>query len=248
VAVARLTDRQRRGGLFMPMHWSDAFAPAGRSNPLIGGHVDPVSGQPEFKHAPARLSAYRETWRGFLLSRRPMTAPTGADLIWRRTPQDAGHLHEFAGRGDEDEREAVLRAFAAGEGETLTMDDPATGSVRRAVLRGGRLEQALFLTVSGRLPPRDWLAGLLAQDALSQDDRMMLLAGRPAAPRADAGTLVCACLKVGAKTIVRAAKDGALDIDAVGAATGAGTNCGSCRPEIARLIAGHASQKVRDAA
>jgi assimilatory nitrate reductase catalytic subunit len=248
VAVARLTDRQRRGGLFMPMHWSDAFAPAGRSNPLIGGHVDPVSGQPEFKHAPARLSAYRETWRGFLLSRRPMTAPAGADLIWRRTPQDAGHLHEFAGRGDEEEREAVLRAFAAGEGETLTMDDPATGSVRRAVLRDGRLEQALFLTVSGRLPPRDWLAGLLAQDDLSRDDRMMLLAGRPAAPRADAGTLVCACLKVGAKTIVRAVEDGTLDLDAVGAATGAGTSCGSCRPEIARLIAGHASQKVRDAA
>jgi len=248
VAIARLTDRQRRGGLFMPMHWTDAFASSGRSNPLIGGHVDPVSGQPEFKHAPARLSAYRETWRGFLLSRRPKTAPAGADLIWRRTPQDAGQLHEFAGRGDEDERGAVLRAFAAGEGETLTMDDPTTGSVRRAVLKDGRLEQVLFLTVSGRLPPRDWLAGLLTQEVLSQDDRMMLLAGRPAAPRPDAGTLVCACLKVGAKTIVRAIGAGAHDLEAVGAATGAGSNCGSCRPEIARLIAGHANQKVRDAA
>ena len=72
VAVARLSDRQRRGSLFMPMHWTDAFAPQGRSNPLIGGHVDPVSGQPEFKHAPARLSAYRETWRGFFaVARRP---------------------------------------------------------------------------------------------------------------------------------------------------------------------------------
>ena len=72
---------------------------------------------------------------GFLLSRRPRRTPAGLDLVWRRTPQDAGHLREFAGRGDDEEREAVLRAFAVAEGETLTMDDAATGSVRRAVLK-----------------------------------------------------------------------------------------------------------------
>jgi assimilatory nitrate reductase catalytic subunit len=57
VAMARVTDRQRPGSLFMPMHWTDAFAPSGRSNSLIGPHVDPTSGQPEFKHSPARLTA-----------------------------------------------------------------------------------------------------------------------------------------------------------------------------------------------
>jgi assimilatory nitrate reductase catalytic subunit len=128
------------------------------------------------------------------------------------------------------------------------MDDAATGSVRRAVLKDGRLEQALLLTVSGRLPPRDWLAGLFAQDALSPEERMMLLAGRLAQPRPDAGSIVCACLRVGAKTIAAAIEAGADVVDAVAAATGAGTNCGSCRPEIARLVAGHAKQKVRDAA
>ncbi|MDB5460174.1 MAG: nitrate reductase catalytic subunit, partial [Caulobacteraceae bacterium] len=248
VAVARLTDRQRRGGLFMPMHWTDAFAPSGRANALIGGHVDPVSGQPEFKHVPAGITAYRETWRGFLLSREARRAPAGLDLVWRRTPQDAGHLHEFAGRGDKRERDAVLRAFADDASEILSMEDAATGSVRRAVLRDGRLEQALFLTVGGRLPPRDWLTGLLAEGALSPQDRMMLLAGRPAGPRADAGAIVCACLKVGARTIAAAVETGARDLDAVGAATGAGTNCGSCRPEIARLIARHAKRKVCDVA
>jgi assimilatory nitrate reductase catalytic subunit len=248
VAVARLTDRQRRKDLFMPMHWTDAFAPSGRSNPLIGSHVDPVSGQPEFKHAPARVSAYRETWRGFLVSRRTERTPAGLDLIWRRTPQDGGHLHEFAGRGDESERAAVVRAFAVADAETLTMDDEATGSVRRAVLRDGRLEQVLFLTQSGRLPVRDWLASLMAEEILSSDDRMMLLAGRPAAPRPETGPIICACLKVGARLIEAAIEGGADDADAVGAVTGAGTNCGSCRPEIARLIADHAKQKVRDAA
>src|SRR5690606_19573252 len=49
VVTARFTDRQRRGGLFLPMHWPDAFAPQGRANPLVEARLDPVSGQPEFK-------------------------------------------------------------------------------------------------------------------------------------------------------------------------------------------------------
>jgi assimilatory nitrate reductase catalytic subunit len=49
--------------------------------------------------------------------------------------------------------------------------------------------------------------------------------------------MVCACLKVGALTIGRAIAAGAQDVEAVGRVTGAGTNCGSCRPEILSLIA-----------
>jgi assimilatory nitrate reductase catalytic subunit len=237
VVVARLTDRQRRGALFMPMHWTEAFAPQGRVNPLVGAHLDAVSGQPEFKHAPARLSAYRETWRGFLLSRAPVAAPSGLALIWRRTPEDLCHLHEFAGRGGEDERAAVLGALLRGaNAEILSLDDAATGAVRRAVLREGRLEQALFIAVSGPLPPRGWLAARFSDSDVSPHDRAMLLAGRPAVPTPDAGPLVCACLKVGARTIDAAIAAGAQRVEAVAAATGAGSNCGSCRPEIARLL------------
>ena len=249
VAVARLTDRQRRGSLFMPMHWTDAFAPSGRSNPLIGAHVDPVSGQPEFKHAPARLSAYRETWRGFLITRSPQALPAGLDLIWRRTPQDDGQLHEFAGRGDQREREAFLDAFPISPGlEALSLEDPATGAQRRALLRSGRLEQVLFLSVTGRLPPREWLTSLFAQDQLSAADRMTLLAGRPSVPMPDMGPMVCACLKVGARKIEAAVAADACTVEAVGAATGAGTNCGSCRPEIARIIAANRKERAEHAA
>jgi assimilatory nitrate reductase catalytic subunit len=130
----------------------------------------------------------------------------------------------------------------------LSLEDPATGAVRRALLRQGRLEQVLFLTVSGRLPPRDWLAGLFAEPEVPAKDRVTLLAGRSAAPMPDAGPLVCACMKVGARKIQAAAVAGACSVDAVGAATGAGTNCGSCRPEIARLIAAHRPERVNDAA
>jgi assimilatory nitrate reductase catalytic subunit len=238
VVEVKISARQRPGSLFMPMHWTDAFAPQGRSNPLIGAHVDPQSGQPEFKHTPARISAYGPTWRGFLLAREAWTAPRGGDLIWRRSLRDACHLHEFAGRGDESERAAIARSLSRGApADVLSFEDPGGGGLRRAFVDERGVERILFMATSGRLPPRDWLASLFAAEALTPDMRAMLLAGRPTGPVVDVGAQVCACLRVGAKTIAAAIAEGARDVDGVGAATGAGTNCGSCRPEIARMIA-----------
>ncbi|CAN5216100.1 nitrate reductase [soil metagenome] len=237
VVLTRISDRQRTGGLFMPMHWTSAFAPSGRSNGLIGPHRDARSGQPEFKHSPARLSAYRETWRGFMVSRGAHPPPARTDLVWRRIPGEGRHLHEFAGRGDADERARVLAALCAdAAGEQINFEDAATGALRRAYLRDGRLERVLFITVAGRLPTRNWLGALFEAANLTPQDRMALLVGRPAGPVEDPGAPVCACLKVGSTAITKAALAGARSVDAVGQATGAGSNCGSCRPQIARLL------------
>jgi assimilatory nitrate reductase catalytic subunit len=237
VAVAKVSDSQRRGGLFMPMHWTDAFAPSGRANALVASHVDPTSGQPEFKHTPARVRAYRETWKGFFLSRSALISPVGTDLVWRRIPHDACQQHEFAGRGDAVERDALRKALTKGlAGELVSYEDPASGARRQAWVENGRLIAVLYMTTSGRLPPRDWLAELFGEEALTAEARSALLFGRPPGAPVDKGPMVCACLKVGAKAVNLAIAAGADTPDAVGAATGAGTNCGSCRPEIARMI------------
>jgi assimilatory nitrate reductase catalytic subunit len=243
IVTAKVTDRQRRGGLFLPMHWTDAYAAHGKCNPLIEADVDPTSGQPEFKHTPASLRPYGETWRGFLVSRDTWEAPAALDLVWRRTPFDGCQVLEFAGLGGAEEREAVLAALMAGaEGEVLSMDDPARGAQRRAVIRDGRPERVVALVEMGGLPARGWIADRFLDDALTLTDRVALLAGR-AADAVDVGALVCACLKVGAKTIDAAIAGGCATVEAVGAATGAGTNCGSCRPEIARMLAACTSKE-----
>ncbi|MFI4981146.1 MAG: molybdopterin oxidoreductase family protein, partial [Nevskiales bacterium] len=53
-AVARVNSsrEQRRGNLFLPIHWSDANAADARAGALVNPVVDPVSGEPEFKHTP----------------------------------------------------------------------------------------------------------------------------------------------------------------------------------------------------
>lgn len=247
VALARLSDRQRPGALFMPMHWTEAFAPHGRANPLVSARVDPRSGQPEFKHTPALVRPYRETWRGFFLARQAWRSPAALDLVWRRIPQGACQLHEFAGRGDEAERQRLRKALARGAGvDVLRFEDPAAGGLREAWIGAdGRLDRLLFFTTAGRLPPRDWLAELFAAETLDADARSALLIGRPPGRPLETGPIVCACRGVRADRIAAAVGAGAITLDAVAEATGAGSACGSCRPEIARLLP---AKEVRHAA
>ncbi|HET6969512.1 MAG TPA: molybdopterin-dependent oxidoreductase, partial [Phenylobacterium sp.] len=249
VVSAKLSDRQRPGSIFMPLHWSEAYAPAGRSNPLVARSRDARSGQPEFKHTPARVRPYRETWRGFLLAREAWSPPKGLNLVWRRIPQAGCQLHEFAGRGDVRERDAARKALVRGAPtDALRFEDAATGAVREAFLEADRLDRILFLTSSGQLPPRDWLAELFEADALTAQDRAALLIGRAPGRAIETGPVVCACRNVRATRIEAAIAAGAASVEAVGEATTAGTVCGSCRPEITRLLAAAQPSEVLHAA
>ncbi len=114
------------------------------------------------------------------------------------------------------------------------MEDPACGLHRAAALRDGKLLGAVLLGPDAALPPRAWLAALMAGDGpLAPAERAALLAGRqPGGP--PPSPLVCACHGVTAAAILGC---GARDVAGAGAATRAGTGCGSCRPEIATLLA-----------
>ncbi len=71
----------------------------------------------------------------------------------------------------------------------------------------------------------------------SDDQRRMLLSGKSTDGLASAGPIVCACFGVGRTTICDAIAAGARSAAEIGAQLKAGTNCGSCIPELKRLIA-----------
>jgi NAD(P)H-nitrite reductase large subunit len=53
-----------------------------------------------------------------------------------------------------------------------------------------------------------------------------------------AGPIVCACFSVGLATIRAAIETGAAaNVEGIGEALRAGTNCGSCLPELKRIVA-----------
>jgi assimilatory nitrate reductase catalytic subunit len=108
-------------------------------------------------------------------------------------------------------------------------------------LEGGKLAAVLFVTRDGALPPRDWLVAQLSEGVAAPT----LLAGRAPGPQVDRGAIVCACFDVRLKTILAAIADQHLaDVPAIGAALKAGTNCGSCRPALAKLLVTQGSAHV----
>src|SRR6201747_1496002 len=59
-----VSERQPRGRLFAPIHWSAENASAARVGALVGPFTDPFSGQPENKATPATFEAYDYAQRG----------------------------------------------------------------------------------------------------------------------------------------------------------------------------------------
>src|SRR5260221_563245 len=82
VLKVAITEEQRRGSLFTPIHWSDATASAARINDLVMPETDRYSGQPDAKATPASIAPVEFAFRGFALARRPISAPHGA--CWTR--------------------------------------------------------------------------------------------------------------------------------------------------------------------
>ncbi|MET3436755.1 molybdopterin-dependent oxidoreductase [Sphingomonas sp. 1185] len=218
---------QRPGELFVPIHWTDQTATGGRTGLLPRPLTDPYSGQPGFKRTPAAITPVATRWRGFvILSGEARATP---DCLWAtRVAIPGGWLWEVAGDGDPVALETMLP-----KGQRIEATDPARGSRRVAVIADGRLAAALFLTERGELPTRDWLIAQLSASEVAPT----VLAGRAPGAPVDRGAIVCACFDIGLRTIVAAIRDQQLaDVAAIGAALGAGTNCGSCRPALARLL------------
>jgi assimilatory nitrate reductase catalytic subunit len=69
----------------------------------------------------------------------------------------------------------------------------------------------------------------------------MVLSGRTADGLVETGPVICACFGVGLGVIRDAiASKSATDVEAIGKALRAGTNCGSCLPELKRIVHEHA--------
>jgi assimilatory nitrate reductase catalytic subunit len=108
---------------------------------------------------------------------------------------------------------------------------------RLALLRAGRLEAALFVADQPFAPALDWLKACFAEPKVAAADRRALLAGSPRTGSADQGSIVCVCFQVGVKRIREAMASGASSPQDIGRMLKAGTNCGSCLPEIRSMLA-----------
>ena len=125
-------------------------------------------------------------------------------------------------------------------------DDKAFGTYRAAAFVGGRIELCLFSGAFEDIVEWDAVKTLFAKDVVTADERRMLLSGRSGDGLGGGGPIVCACFGVGRNTIGDAIKAGACSAADIGAALKAGTNCGSCIPELKRMLAQAPQERARE--
>jgi assimilatory nitrate reductase catalytic subunit len=239
-----LSGESPRGSVFAPIHWTDANASHARVGALVNPSVDPISGEPEFKATPVRLEPFVVSWHGFALTR-DSVQPQG--VAWWAAAEGGGFRgYELAGRSVPHRWQTWARAAlgAAPAADWIDYEDSSAGTYRAALIFEDRLEACVYVSPRPAPPSRTWLESLIAKPTLSQADRASLLAGRSTDTRADPGATVCACFGVGRRTIEEAIAQGCRDPAALGRRLKAGTNCGSCLPELRRLVTeGTASAK-----
>ena len=165
VLRADLRHSQRRGEVFVPMHWTDAFASAGPIARTVTARTDPFSGQPALKSSRACITPVPTRFHGLLL--RHGSGPLPHGLHWTRIPVETGQLYRLAGLDAMPGGAAVadlVHALVppAPDVEWLELRDPARQVLRAAALRARTLHAALFLAADpAGLPRPDAIIPLL---------------------------------------------------------------------------------------
>jgi len=228
---ALVTDRQQRGQLFVPMHWTDQFASNGRVDTLVTGKTDPVSGQPALKMAQVHAEPVGVRLYGFLVA--AQKPALGTDY-WALAPAPHGYRAEIALFEEPADWSDFLADTFGTDAVFQSIRDERSGRRAFVLVENGRLLAALYTSPDPVLVSRQWAVDLLSETDLTAS---IVLAGRPGADRPDGGAIVCSCMGVGINTITEAVtRHGCTSVEAVGALTRAGTNCGSCRAEIRGIV------------
>jgi len=236
-AVLRVCIRpgQQRGSIFAPIHWSDATASDARVGALAMSETDPFPGQPELKATPARVEPVEFDYCGFALTRELIALPPGT--WFARVAVAGGHGVLFATNALPTRWHGLAEKLIADDTERAEYIDLPRGIVRIAAFRNGRIEACIFCGPAQNAPRWEIVRALFDAGILAERDRRLLLSGRSAEGMAETGPIVCACFGVGLEAIRRAITQGtAVNVAEIGRALRAGTNCGSCIPELQGIV------------
>lgn len=225
--LAGLDEGLREGEAFLPMHWTDSQCSQGAVNRLIAPVVDPLSGQPMFKQGRVQARAQPTRWEGLWCGRHEWREPVD---WWARRPLPEGNCTLLASWS---ESPAILWQRLGEQGRWLRL--PLKEGWLAVALAGDRIEGILLVAARRPSIKVDLLASLLGTPlqagGLSQT-LSQALAGE--------SRLVCSCLRVSEERIVDAiTRQGVSELAGLQALLGCGSNCGTCLPEIDKLLIKH---------
>lgn len=230
----KFDDGQQPGMLFAPIHWSLVTASRACTGDLVAPATDPFSGQPEAKATPVAIAPVTLPVAGFMLSRTPIDMPQG--VWWTRVTIENGEGVLFASNEDARYWRDFARAATQYDSDAAEYIDEAGGAYRIAAVDDGALSFCLFAGPAERSVQWDAAKAVFAAPTLDTAARAAVLSGK-SAKGTQSGPTVCACFGVSLATIREAIESRkACSVGEIGALLRAGTNCGSCKPELKRIL------------
>lgn len=234
IIKAVITVHQRRGTIFAPFLWNKQFSSDGRINEAVNPNVDPLSGQPEFKHTPVQIALHHSYWRGVIISRDEINIPNGT-RFWVKALNTQCWRYEFAGESDVNEILTELQNNILGE--WIEYVDKKRNVFRYACFKDNKIQLCAFFSPTLNQFSYNWITDLFLKDNIDDITRQVLLMGHPANNKDNLGRTVCMCFNVGEIAILNAIKTHKLKtVEEIGYTLKAGTNCGSCTSEIRSII------------
>lgn len=239
----------RSGQAYMPMHWGNRFLKGLGTNVLTQPAFDPLSKQPELKHAGIEVEKVELPWSFFALvegdvqtrfeALRPLFEEFAyANLALTGRERPALLIRAACAVAPEAELLTQIdRLLGLNKGPVLAYDDPRKAVGKRVRIEDGRITA---IRLAGETAARDWLKTLWSDGQADADLRRWLLAPVSTPPgSASAKTTsktLCNCLNVSEASVCAGIARG-LDLNGLKQELKCGTSCGSCVPEIKRLLA-----------
>jgi assimilatory nitrate reductase catalytic subunit len=230
-----VSEGQRPGSLFAPIHWSAQTASSARVGGLVAPFTDPFSGQPEAKATPAAVSPVFLPLNGFIRSRVFLDQPP--NTWWTRLATASGPEIRVASDRDVFAWHEHALSTLGRDAQVVEFVDPQERAYRIAAFVDGEFDGCLSVGTGASALRWDALRQVIAAGPPAESGVTTISLGDISACNADDGPIVCACFSTGLQTIAAAIASGATSVADISKATKAGSNCGSCLPEIKRIVA-----------
>lgn len=236
----------KQGQVFLPMHWSAQMMTGAGANVLTTDAVDPLSRQPELKHAAVQVKKLHLPWRillmmdGNIMQLREQLQPWLQRFSYASMTQfgrERDYLmfqawHEAMPELDLDDLDKV-----AGLDDVVTT--ASYSDAKRGISKKARIENNRLCAVrlTGEVMAEKWLRELIQEERAVDVLRPWLFSplSTPPVNTVSRGRIICSCMNVSEKEIIAGIGQGA-DLEKLKEKLKCGTGCGSCVPELKQML------------
>ena len=253
-----MSDEVKPAQTFIAMHWGSQFMHGLGVNALMPPNFDKTSKQPELKHTAIKLEKLELTWRMTVMRSiqdlNQLQAIRGllhqftyasCGLFGRESADGIGMLmlraaHEAAPNSDHISQIDNILGMTD-DAPCLNYNDAKRGISKRILVENvDNKSKVTGVRLVGETLATDWLKDVMTTGQFNDELRRWALAPLSAPPSGQRGRgkIVCNCLDISQNEIVENIGLGA-DLITLQNKLKCGTECGSCMPELRRLVREH---------